>query len=42
VRLISATNADLHAEVTAGRFRQDLLFPPHTIEVHLPPFARAA
>ena len=37
VRLISATNADLHTEVTAGRFRQDLLFRLNTIEVHLPP-----
>ena len=37
VRLISATKADLHAEVTAGRFRQDLLFRLNTIEVHLPP-----
>jgi DNA-binding NtrC family response regulator len=36
VRLISATNADLHAEVNAGRFRQDLLFRLNTIEVHLP------
>jgi DNA-binding NtrC family response regulator len=37
VRLISATNADLNAEVTASRFRQDLLFRLNTIEVHLPP-----
>jgi DNA-binding NtrC family response regulator len=37
VRLISATNADLHTEVSAGRFRQDLLFRLNTIEVRLPP-----
>jgi len=37
VRLVSATNADLNAEVTAGRFRQDLLFRLNTIEIHLPP-----
>jgi DNA-binding NtrC family response regulator len=37
VRLISATNADLHGEVASGRFRQDLLFRLNTIEVHLPP-----
>jgi DNA-binding NtrC family response regulator len=37
VRLISATNADLHAEVSGGRFRQDLLFRLNTIEVRLPP-----
>jgi DNA-binding NtrC family response regulator len=37
VRLISATNADLNAEVSSGRFRQDLLFRLNTIEVHLPP-----
>jgi len=37
VRLISATNADIDAEVAAGRFRQDLLFRLNTIEVRLPP-----
>lgn len=37
VRLISATNADIDAEVQAGRFRQDLLFRLNTIEVRLPP-----
>ena len=37
VRIISATNADLHAEVAAGRFRQDLLFRLNTIEIRVPP-----
>src|SRR5260370_8794771 len=37
VRIISATNADVHAEVSGGRFREDLLFRLNTIEIHLPP-----
>jgi DNA-binding NtrC family response regulator len=37
VRLLSATNADLHAEVAQGRFRQDLLFRLNTVEIPLPP-----
>lgn len=37
VRVLSATNANLHAEVNAGRFRQDLLFRLNTVEIHLPP-----
>jgi DNA-binding NtrC family response regulator len=37
VRIVSATNADLAAEVEAGRFRQDLLFRLNTIEIVLPP-----
>jgi DNA-binding NtrC family response regulator len=37
VRILSATNADLNAEVAAGRFRQDLLFRLNTIEIRIPP-----
>jgi len=37
VRMLSATNADLRAESTAGRFREDLLFRLNTVEVNLPP-----
>jgi len=37
VRLVSATNSDLPAEVSSGRFRQDLLFRLNTIHIHLPP-----
>ena len=36
VRLVSATNADLHAEVGAGRFREDLQFRINTVEIRLP------
>jgi DNA-binding NtrC family response regulator len=37
VRVLSATNANLHEEVAAGRFRQDLLFRLNTVEIVLPP-----
>jgi DNA-binding NtrC family response regulator len=37
VRVLSATNADLPAEVEAGRFRADLLYRLNAIEIHLPP-----
>src|SRR5262249_45908429 len=37
VRILSATNAALDQEVTAGRFRQDLLFRLNTIEIRVPP-----
>src|SRR6266508_3755069 len=39
VRMISATNSDILAEVAAGRFRQDLLFRLNTIEIRLPPLS---
>jgi len=37
VRVLSASNADLNAEVAAGRFRADLLYRLNAIEIHLPP-----
>jgi DNA-binding NtrC family response regulator len=37
VRLVSATNLDLHREVAEGRFRGDLLYRINTVELHVPP-----
>ncbi|KIQ29448.1 sigma-54-dependent transcriptional regulator [Xanthomonas campestris] len=37
VRIVAATNADLDAEVAAGRFRQDLLYRLNTFQVRVPP-----
>lgn len=37
VRVLCATNANLHEEVRGGGFREDLLFRINTIEIHLPP-----
>ena len=37
VRLLCATNADIHAEVSEGRFREDLLYRINTIEITIPP-----
>ncbi|MCL4540708.1 MAG: sigma 54-interacting transcriptional regulator [Bacteroidetes bacterium] len=37
VRLISATNKNLHEEIKAGKFREDLYFRLNVLEIHLPP-----
>ncbi len=37
VRLICATNYDIHKNVSENLFRQDLLYRINTVEIHLPP-----
>jgi len=37
VRLISATNADLAANIENGRFRQDLFYRINVFAIHIPP-----
>ena len=37
VRLICATNNNIHQDVIEGKFRQDLLYRINTVEIHLPP-----
>lgn len=37
VRLVSATNMNIHGMVGEGTFRQDLLYRINTIELHIPP-----
>lgn len=37
IRLICATNVDIHSSVEEGAFRQDLLYRINTIELRIPP-----
>ncbi len=39
VRVVSATNADLHAMIAAGQFRQDLFYRLNAVEVRVPALA---
>lgn len=40
IRLISATNRDLNQMVSAGEFREDLLYRINTIHIEIPPLAQ--
>lgn len=39
IRLVCATNMNLHQMVKEGKFRQDLLYRINTVEIKMPPLA---